>query len=80
MLVGVPDALEDDEAGELWQVDVEDDEIGFLPTDGLDRGLPVVGAGDVVPLATKRVLEKFYEVAIVVYDQELYESSASSAK
>ena len=43
-------------------------EVGLFASDGLNRGLSVVGAGDVVALATKRVLEKLHEVAIVVND------------
>jgi hypothetical protein len=68
VLVHVPDALQHHETGELGQVDVEDDEVGLFASDGLDRGLSVVGAGDVVALTTKRVLEKLHEVAVVVND------------
>jgi hypothetical protein len=68
MLVHVPDALEHHEASELGKVDVEDHEVGLFASDGLDRGLSVVGAGDVVSLTTKRVLEKLHEVAVVVND------------
>jgi len=68
----MPDALQHHETGELGQVDVEDHEVGLVPPDGFDRGLAVVGARDVVALTTKRVLEKLYEVAIVVDNQKLY--------
>jgi hypothetical protein len=68
VLVHVADALKHDETSELGKVDVEDHEVGLLASDGLDRGLSVVGAGDVVSLTTKRVLEKLHEVAVVVND------------
>jgi hypothetical protein len=64
----VPDALQHHEAGELGQVDVEDDEVGLFASNGLDCGFPVVGARHVVALTTKRVLEKLHEVAVVVND------------
>ena len=44
MLVLVPDALEHDEAGQLGQVEIQDDKVGLLACHGLDRGLSVVGA------------------------------------
>jgi hypothetical protein len=65
----VADALEDDEAGQLRQVDVEDDQIGALATDRLDRALAVVRADDVVALAAERIVEQLHEVAIVVDDE-----------
>jgi len=68
VLVYVPDALQDNEASKLREVDVEDDEVGLFAADGLDRGLSVVGTGHVVSLTTKRVLEKLHEVAVVVND------------
>src|SRR6185503_7608050 len=52
VLVDVTDPLEDDEAGELRQIDVEDHEIGVFAADGLDRGLAVVSPYDVISLAT----------------------------
>jgi hypothetical protein len=72
VLVDVADALEDDEAGELGQVDIEDHEVGLFAPDGLDRSLSVVSARDVISLTTKRVLEKLHEVAVVVDNQKLY--------
>ncbi len=68
VLVHVPDALQHHETSQLGKVDVEDDEVGLFASDGLDRGLSVVGAGHVVALTTKRVLEKLHEVAVVVND------------
>jgi hypothetical protein len=44
VLVLVPDALEDDEARQLREIQVEDNEIGLFACNGLDRGLSVVGA------------------------------------
>ena len=79
MLVGVTDALEHDEAGELGKIDVEDHEIGTLASDRVDRRLAVVRAGNVVALTAERVFEELDEVAIVVDDQQL-QSPASSAK
>jgi hypothetical protein len=72
VLVDVADALQNDEPRQLGQVDIEDHEVGLFAPDGLDRRLSVVGARDVIPLTTKRVLEKLYEVAVVVYNQKLY--------
>src|SRR2546423_9703551 len=44
VLVDVANALQDDETGQLRQVDVKDYEVGLFAPDGLDRGLSVVGA------------------------------------
>ena len=79
MLVDVADPLEDDEARELGKVDVEDDEIGTLAPDGLDRGLAVVGPHDVVALAAQCVVKQLHQVAVVIDDQELHYAPASSA-
>jgi hypothetical protein len=74
VLVLVPDALEDDEARQLREIQVEDHEVRLFACNGLDRGLSVVGPRDVVSLAAKRVLEKLHEVAVVVDDEKFYES------
>ena len=79
MFVGVPDALEHDEAGELRKVDVQDHEIRLLARDELHGALAVVRPRHVVAFAAERVLEQLDEVAIVVDDQQLHELSASCA-
>jgi hypothetical protein len=72
VLIDVADALQHDKAGEFGQVDIENYEVGFFAPDGLDRGLSVVSARDVISLTAERVLEKLNEIAIVVDNQKLY--------
>lgn len=80
MVVHTADLLEDDEARQLGQVQVEDDEVRLLLFEELDPALAVEGLDDVVSLAPQGVVQQLDEVAIVVDDQQLQvpTSSASS--
>ena len=53
-------------------------EIGALAANRLDRGLSVVRAYDVVPLASKCIVQQLNQIAVVIDDQQFHCAPASS--